>query len=114
MATGGFFAALPFLLAGAANLAGGWYTDPPRSHARPAPRTLHARVAVVCHLRGATACVDPWRRLQFSRRCCWPLACLASADFAPERLLGGVPLDVGATHAGVVTGFMNTSGNLGA
>ena len=37
---------------------------------------------------------------------------LASADFALSACWA-VCLDVGATHAGVVTGFMNTSGNLG-
>ena len=37
---------------------------------------------------------------------------LASADFALGACWA-VCLDVGATHAGVVTGFMNTFGNLG-
>ena len=37
---------------------------------------------------------------------------LASADFALGACWA-VCLDVGATHAGVVTGFMNTFGNVG-
>jgi ACS family glucarate transporter-like MFS transporter len=37
---------------------------------------------------------------------------LASADFALGACWA-VCLDVGSTHAGVVTGFMNTFGNLG-
>jgi nitrate/nitrite transporter NarK len=37
---------------------------------------------------------------------------LAAADFALGACWA-VCLDVGADHAGVVTGFMNTSGNLG-
>jgi nitrate/nitrite transporter NarK len=37
---------------------------------------------------------------------------LAAADFALGACWA-VCLDVGATHAGVITGFMNTFGNLG-
>ena len=37
---------------------------------------------------------------------------LATADFALSACWA-VCLDVGARHAGVITGFMNTSGNLG-
>jgi len=37
---------------------------------------------------------------------------LASADFALGACWA-VPLDIGAEHAGVITGFMNTFGNIG-
>jgi predicted MFS family arabinose efflux permease len=110
MLTGGFFSALPFLLAGAANLAGGWYTDRlARTHGlRHARCTLGSLSFAVCALllllsTVLTAPVVKALLLAFA---------LASADFALSACWS-VCLDVGATHAGVVTGFMNTSGNLG-
>jgi sugar phosphate permease len=110
MATGGFFAALPFLLAGAANLAGGWYTDhlAPTRGLRIARCTLGSLSFATCAalLLASTVVPSPVLKallLAFA---------LASADFALSACWA-VCLDVGATHAGVVTGFMNTSGNLG-
>jgi len=110
MATGGFFAALPFLLAGAANLAGGWYTDHlARTRGlRTARCTLGSLSFATCAalLLLSTAVPSP-----IVKALLLALA-LASADFALSACWA-VCLDVGATHAGVVTGFMNTSGNLG-
>jgi ACS family glucarate transporter-like MFS transporter len=110
MLTGGFFSALPFLLAGAANLAGGWYTDRlARTNSLRAARcTLGSLSFAVCALLLvlSTVLAAPVIKallLAFA---------LASADFALSACWS-VCLDVGATHAGVVTGFMNTSGNLG-
>ena len=88
--TGGFFSALPFLLAGAANLAGGWYTDHlARTRGlRTARCTLG--VAVVRHVRGAAARVDGRCR----RRSLKARAARAGAGVGrlrAERVLGGVP-----------------------
>jgi len=110
MATGGFFAALPFLLAGAANLAGGWYTDHlARTRGlRTARCTLGSLSFATCAALLLMSTVAPSPIL---KALLLALA-LASADFALSACWA-VCLDVGATHAGVVTGFMNTSGNLG-
>jgi nitrate/nitrite transporter NarK len=110
MATGGFFAALPFLLAGAANLAGGWYTDHlARARGlRTARCTLGSLSFVTCAALLILSTVVP---SPIAKALLLALA-LASADFALSACWA-VCLDVGATHAGVVTGFMNTSGNLG-
>ena len=110
MVGSGFFSALPFLLAGAANLAGGWYTDHlARTRGlRTARCTLGSLSFAVCAalLIASTVLPSP-----IVKALLLALA-LASADFALSACWA-VCLDVGATHAGVVTGFMNTSGNLG-
>ena len=135
--TGGLLSALPFALAGVADLAGGWLTD------------YLARVkglrAARCGL-GFVSFVTCAALVLLSTAAPQPLAkavllalALASADFAlavigtagadalavsradvtlasADFALGAcwaVCLDVGAAHAGVVTGFMNTFGNLG-
>jgi MFS transporter, ACS family, glucarate transporter len=107
---GGLLSALPFALAGIADLAGGRLTD-------YLARVKGLRTAR-CHLGFAsfltcavlvllsTIAPDPLAKavlLAFA---------LASADLALSACWA-VCLDVGATHAGVVTGFMNTFGNLG-
>src|SRR5262249_54870211 len=107
---GGVFAALPFLLAGIADLIGGWLTD-------RLSKTSRLRVGR-CHLGfvafltcGAFvfASTPPppagWRATMFALG-------LAAADLG----LGAgwaVPLDVAPDHPGVRTGCMNTVGNLG-
>jgi nitrate/nitrite transporter NarK len=108
--TGGAFSSLPFVLAGAANLAGGWTTDrlSRTSGLRHARSTLGATSFFASALLtlGAVLIGPPVAKallLAFA---------LASADFALGACWA-VCLDVGATHAGVVTGFMNTFGNLG-
>jgi ACS family glucarate transporter-like MFS transporter len=110
LVTGGFFAALPFLLAGAANLAGGWCTD-------TLARTRGLRVARVT--LGFTAFSTCAVLILASILVPTPVAkalllalALASADFALSACWA-VCLDVAPHHAGVVTGFMNTFGNLG-
>lgn len=107
---GGAFAALPFLLAGAANLAGGWCTDAlARTHGlRHARGTLGCASFATCAVLvlASTLVGAPVAKallLAFA---------LASADFALGACWS-VCLDVGASHAGVITGFMNTFGNLG-
>jgi len=108
--TGGFFSALPFLLAGAANLAGGWCTDRlAHTHGLHRARcTLGSASFATCAAllllsSVLTAPVAKALLLAFA---------LAAADFALSACWS-VCLDVGAAHAGVVTGFMNTTGNLG-
>ena len=110
VAGGGFFSSLPFLLAGAANLAGGWYTDHlARTRGLRAARcTLGSLSFATCAALLIASTVVPSPIL---KALLLALA-LASADFALSACWA-VCLDVGATHAGVVTGFMNTSGNLG-
>jgi MFS transporter, ACS family, glucarate transporter len=108
--TSGLFAALPFLLAGLADLAGGWLTD-------RLARTRGLRVAR-CGL-GCAAFMTCAGLVFASTVVAAPVAkavllafALASADLALGACWA-VPLDVAADHAGVVTGFMNTFGNLG-
>jgi MFS transporter, ACS family, glucarate transporter len=107
---GGFFASLPFLLAGAANLAGGWCTD-------TLSRTRGLRTSRVA--LGFTAFSTCALLILASILVAAPVAkavllalALASADFALSACWA-VCLDVAPGHAGVVTGFMNTFGNLG-
>ena len=107
---GGVFSSLPFVLAGAANLAGGWTTDRLSRTAglRHARSTLGAAsffTSAVLTL--AAVLVGP----PVAKALLLAFA-LASADFALGACWA-VCLDVGATHAGVVTGFMNTFGNVG-
>jgi MFS transporter, ACS family, glucarate transporter len=106
----GFFSSLPFLLAGGANLAGGWYTDhlAQTRGLRTARCTLGAVSFATCAALLILSTVVP---SPVVKAVLLALA-LASADFALSACWA-VCLDVGATHAGVVTGFMNTSGNLG-
>ena len=107
---GGLFAALPFLLAGLADLLGGWLTDRlARTHGlRVARCGLGFAAFLTCAglVVASTIVVPP-----VAKALLLSLA-LASADLALGACWA-VPLDVGADHAGVVTGFMNTFGNLG-
>jgi MFS family permease len=107
---GGFFSSLPFLLAGAANITGGWCTD-------ALARTRGLRTARV--MLGSTAFAVCAGLILASVLVAAPVTkavllalALASADFALSACWA-VCLDVAPNHAGVVTGFMNTFGNLG-
>lgn len=107
---GGLFAALPFVLAGLADLCGGWLTD-------RLARSRGLRIAR-CGL-GFSAFLASAALVFASTLLPHPVAkavllalALGSADLALGACWA-VCLDVGAEHAGVVTGFMNTFGNLG-
>jgi len=107
---GGFFAGLPFVLAGAADLAGGWLTD--RLSLSYGLRA--GRFYLGCTAFGACALL-----LVGSTRAASPVAkavllalALAGADLALAACWA-VCLDIGARYAGIVTGAMNTFGNLG-
>jgi sugar phosphate permease len=106
----GFFSSLPFLLAGAANITGGWCTDAlARTRGlRTARVTLGFAAFSLCAtlILGSILLPTP-----VGKALLLALA-LASADFALSACWA-VCLDVAPHHAGVVTGFMNTFGNLG-
>ena len=107
---GGLFAALPFMLAGLANLIGGWLTDRlARTHGlRVARCGLGFASFLTCAALVAASTLAP----QPVAKAVLLALALASADLAIGACWA-VSLDVGADYAGVVTGFMNTFGNLG-
>lgn len=107
---GGLFAGLPLLLAGMADLLGGWLTD-------RLARAFGLRIArswlgffsfAACAVLLLTSTQIPDR---VGKAVLIALA-LASADLALSACWA-VCLDVGKSYAGIVTGFMNTFGNLG-
>ena len=108
--SGGLFASLPFLLAGIANVAGGWLTDRlARSRGLRVARCglgFAAFLTCAALVLGSATAADPILKatmLAFA---------LGSVDLALSACWA-VCLDVGVAHAGVVTGFMNTVGNIG-
>lgn len=107
---GGFFAGLPFVLAGAANVLGGWCTDYlARTHnLRLARSGVGAASFATC---GALVIAAMLAGPAWLEATLLALA-LAAADFGLAACWA-VCLDVGAEYAGVVTGFMNTLGNFG-
>jgi MFS family permease len=107
---GGLLAALPFLLAGGANVGGGWLTDWLARH--------YGLRAARCGL-GCTAFLTTAALVLASTLTAQPIAravllalALGSVDLALSACWAA-PLDIAAPHAGVVTGLMNTFGNLG-
>ena len=110
LVTSGVFSSLPFVLAGAANLAGGWTTDrlARTGNLRSARVGLGAVSFAAC---AGLVILSTIVGAPVAKAVLLALA-LASADFALGACWA-VCLDVGAAHAGVVTGFMNTFGNLG-
>ena len=107
---GGFFSSLPFLLAGAANISGGWCTDAlaRRRGLRAARVVLGFTSFSLCGLLILGSILMP---AAVGKAVLLAFA-LASADFALSACWA-VCLDIAPHHAGVVTGFMNTFGNLG-
>ncbi len=108
--TGGFFAGLPFLLAGAADLGGGWITD-------RLARSANLKIAR-CWLGFASFAASAtlfFASTQMPGRMGKALLiafAIGSADLAISASWA-VCLDIGKSYAGIVTGFMNTFGNLG-
>jgi ACS family glucarate transporter-like MFS transporter len=108
--TGGLFAALPFLLAGVADVAGGRLTDRlARTHGL---RTARCGLGFAAFLSCAVLVFASTIVSPSSIKAVFLALALASADLALGACWA-VPLDIAAEHAGVVTGFMNTFGNLG-
>ncbi|HEY7058581.1 MAG TPA: MFS transporter [Vicinamibacterales bacterium] len=107
---GGALAALPFVLAGLADVIGGWTTDwlAARRGLRVARCGLGFCAFGACAGLLVLSTVAPH---PVAKAILLALA-LATADLALAACWA-VCLDVGASHAGVVTGFMNTFGNLG-
>jgi MFS transporter, ACS family, glucarate transporter len=107
---GGMFAALPFLLAGIADVVGGYLTD-------HLARTRGLRVGR-CYLGCAAflACAALVLASTLSvpavAKAVLLAMALASADLALAACWAA-PIDIAPDHAGVMTGFMNTMGNLG-
>jgi ACS family glucarate transporter-like MFS transporter len=106
---GGFFASLPFLLAGIADVIGGWLTDRLARHSLRAARCGLGFAAFITSagLLFATTLASP----PTVKAALLALA-LGSADLALSAAWAA-PLDVAPAHAGVITGLMNTFGNLG-
>jgi ACS family glucarate transporter-like MFS transporter len=108
--TGGLFAALPFVFAGVANVAGGWLTDHlSRTHGLRVGRCGVGFGAFLTSGLLVFASTLPWPSV--TKALLLALA-LASADLALSACWA-TPVDVAPDHAGVITGFMNTAGNLG-
>jgi MFS transporter, ACS family, glucarate transporter len=110
---GGLFASLPFLLAGIADLVGGWLTD-------TLARTRGLRVGrcylgftafLTCAALVFATAFPGWTVPPIGKAVLLAFA-LASADLALGACWA-TPLDIAPDHAGVITGFMNTLGNLG-
>jgi len=108
--SGGLFAALPFLLAGIADLVGGGLTDyvTRRRGLRAGRCYLGFGAFLTCatFLFASTTVVSPILKAVLIAMA------LASADLALGACWA-VPIDIAPDHAGVITGFMNTLGNLG-
>jgi MFS family permease len=109
--TGGWvFSGLPFFFAGIANLAGGWLTDVLAER-----RGLYvARCWLGCG--GFLTCAGFVLGAAIVPQPVVKALLLAFALGAVDLSLGAcwaVCLDIGAEHAGVVTGAMNTFGNIG-
>ncbi|HEV8345342.1 MAG TPA: MFS transporter [Vicinamibacterales bacterium] len=107
---GGLFAALPFLLAGIADLVGGWLTDMlARTRGLRAGRCyLGCAAFLTC---AAFVFLSTLPVPSIAKAVLLAFA-LASADLALGACWAA-PLDIAPDHAGVITGFMNTLGNLG-
>jgi MFS transporter, ACS family, glucarate transporter len=108
--SGGMFAALPFLLAGLADLGGGMLTDRlSRDYGLRVGRCYLGSASFACGsglLLASTVTAAPVAKAVL-------IACaLASADLALGACWA-VPIDIAQNHAGVITGCMNTLGNLG-
>jgi MFS transporter, ACS family, glucarate transporter len=107
---GGLFAALPFALAGVSDLAGGFLTD--RLARTRGLRAARCGLGCAAFLGSAALIFASTLAEPRTAKATLLALALASADLALGACWA-VCLDVGAEHAGVVTGFMNTFGNLG-
>jgi len=107
---GGLFASLPFLLAGIADVVGGWLSDRlARTYGLRAGRCyLGCAAFTTC---AALVFVSTLALPSIAKAVLLAFA-LASADLALGACWA-VPIDVAPDHAGVVSGSMNTFGNLG-
>jgi sugar phosphate permease len=106
-----WFSSLPWVFSAAGMLLGGWLTD---SIAQRTGNLRLARNAVgvagyaLSGLILVAVALTPHRVVAASL-----LACAAFAQMTTASAAWSVCLDVGRAKAGVVTGFMNTAGNIG-
>jgi MFS family permease len=107
---GGIFAALPFLLAGLADVAGGWLTD--RLSRRYGLRVGRCYLGMSGFLLCAALLFGSTLAAGAVAKAILLATALASADLALSAAWA-VPLDIAPNHAGVMTGWMNTLGNFG-
>jgi MFS transporter, ACS family, glucarate transporter len=106
---GGLLASLPFLLAGIADVVGGWLTD---RIARRSLRAARCGLGCAAFLTSAALLFATTAAAQPIVKAALLALALGSADLALSAAWAA-PLDVAAAHAGVITGLMNTFGNLG-
>jgi ACS family glucarate transporter-like MFS transporter len=108
--TGGALAALPFFLAGVADVAGGWLTD--RLSHRFGLKTGRCYLGFTAFFTcGVLLFMSTVADDAVAKALLLALA-LASADFGLSAAWA-VCLDIAPDHGGVMTGWMNTFGNLG-
>jgi MFS family permease len=107
---GGAFAALPFFLAGLADVSGGWLTD--RLSYRFGLRAGRCYLGFAAFFTcGLLLFISTLLDGAVAKALLLALA-LASADFGLSAAWA-VCLDIAPDHGGVMTGWMNTFGNLG-
>jgi len=107
---GGLFAALPFLLAGLADLGGGMLTD--RLSRQYGLRIGRCYLGSASFAAGAVFLLSSTIATSPTAKATLIAFALASADLALGACWA-VPIDIAPGHAGVITGCMNTLGNLG-
>jgi MFS transporter, ACS family, glucarate transporter len=107
---GGIFAALPFLLAGVADLVGGWLTD--HLSKRYGLRVGRCHLGCGAFFTCALLVFASTLPIPAVAKAVLLALALASADLALGACWA-VPIDIAPDHAGVITGCMNTLGNLG-
>jgi ACS family glucarate transporter-like MFS transporter len=107
---GGLFAALPFLFAGIANVGGGWLTD--YLARERSLRTARCGLGSAAFLTTAALLLTSTLTPGATGKAVLLALALGSADLALSACWAA-PLDIAPAHAGVVTGLMNTFGNLG-
>jgi MFS transporter, ACS family, glucarate transporter len=108
--SGGLLAGLPFLCAGIANLTGGWLTDRlARTHGL---RVARCGLGFASFFTGGVLTLASTAVPQPMAKAILLAAALGTVDLALSACWA-VCLDIGRSHAGVVTGCMNTFSNLG-
>ena len=107
---GGLFTALPFFLAGVANVVGGWLTDwLVRRHGL---RVGRCGLGFVAFSGAAGLTFASTLPLPAVTKAILLALALGSADLALGACWA-TPVDIAPRHAGVMTGFMNSFGNIG-
>lgn len=107
---GGFLAGLPFLLAGGADVLGGWLTD--RLAGSHGLKVARCGLGFLSFTGSALLLFLSTQAQGRVGKALLIALALASADLALSACWS-VCLDVGKSYAGIITGFMNTFANLG-